>query len=196
MKPDFEKGGGLVPAIVQDDVTGRVLMLGYMNEEALELTRTLGKVTFFSRTRSRIWTKGETSGNHLLVRDISLDCDGDTLLIKAVPTGPVCHTGAATCFDEPLTPAGLLGGLERVIDDRKRSPSADSHTSRLLAGGPKRAAQKFGEEAVELVLEAAGDDDDAFKAEAADTLFHFLVLLRAKDMSLSDILEVLAARRR
>jgi len=197
-KLDFEKGSGLVPAVVQDARTHVVLMLGYMNREALEKTQREGRVTFFSRTRQALWTKGETSGNFLHVRDIRTDCDADTLLIQAVPAGPVCHTGADTCFDEPNTPDRLafLRHLEDVIRDRKANPSEKSYTSSLFERGMNKIAQKVGEEAVELVIEAKDDNDDLFKGEAADLLFHLLILLEAKAVPLDEVLAVLEARHR
>jgi phosphoribosyl-ATP pyrophosphohydrolase len=196
MKVDFDKAaGGLVPAIIQDVATQKVLMLGYMNREALELTQSSGKVAFFSRSRQRLWTKGETSGNFLEVREILIDCDADAVLIKADPSGPVCHTGADTCFNELNKDENILFELEKVIRNRKISPAADSYTTKLFSRGLNKIAQKFGEEAVELIIEAKDDDLDLFKGEAADVLYHFLVLLRARDVELSDVFEVLKQRR-
>jgi len=196
MNVDFEKSSdGLVPAIVQDAVTQRVLMLGYMNREAFEQTQSLGRVTFFSRSRGRLWTKGETSGNFLDVREILIDCDTDTILIKAEPAGPVCHTGADTCFAETNDNEDFLFELEKVIRDRKINPTADSYTSKLFDRGLNKIAQKFGEEAVELIIEAKDDDPDLFKAEAADVLYHFLVLLRTKDVELHEVFKTLKNRR-
>lgn len=205
MNIDFEKyADSLVPAVVQDARTQSVLMLGFMNREALELTRTTGRVTFFSRSRQRIWTKGETSGNFLAVREIAADCDRDTILIKADPQGPVCHTGADTCFAEenPPSPAGsgddedFLFALEALIRSRRGQPPENSYTAKLFAKGLNKIAQKVGEEAVELVIEAKDDDDELFKAEAADLLYHLLVLLAAKNVSLGEVLQVLKNRRK
>jgi phosphoribosyl-ATP pyrophosphohydrolase/phosphoribosyl-AMP cyclohydrolase len=171
-------------------------MLGYMNAEALEKTEREGVVTFFSRSKSRLWTKGETSGNFLRVVEILADCDKDTLLIKAHPEGSTCHTGADTCFDEKnsATETSFLHELERIILDRKANPSPDSYTSKLLARGMNKVAQKVGEEAVELVIEAKDSNDDLFKGEAADLLFHFTVLLAAKGISLESVMDVLRER--
>lgn len=193
---NFDKQNGLIPAIVQDATTHTVLMLGYMNAEALEKTEREGVVTFFSRSKSRLWTKGETSGNFLRVVEILADCDNDTLLIKAHPEGPTCHTGADTCFDEKnsATKTSFLHELEGIILDRKANPSPDSYTSKLLARGMNKVAQKVGEEAVELVIEAKDSNDDLFKGEAADLLFHFTVLLAAKGISLESIMDVLRER--
>ncbi len=199
MTIDFAKGGGLVPAIVQDAVTRKVLMLGYMNEEAYKLTLDRGLVTFFSRSRGRIWTKGETSGNFLQVREILADCDGDTLLVKAIPSGPVCHTGADTCFGEDNQPTEVsspefLFYLESVIRDRRANPVEGSYTNHLFSRGLNRIAQKVGEEAVELIIEAKDNDRDLFLGEAADLMYHFLVLLAQKDYTLSEVIDVLKAR--
>lgn len=194
MTPDFSKyPDGLMPVIVQDAATLKVLMLGFMNEAALAQTQQEGKVTFYSRSKKRSWTKGETSGNFLLVKDIQLDCDNDTLLVKASPAGPVCHTGADTCFNESNTGFSLQQ-LEAIITQRKENPSDASYTSSLLAKGINKVAQKVGEEAVELVIESKDDDKEKFLGEAADLLFHYLVLLQAKNYSLEDVLAVLAAR--
>ena len=206
MKLDFEKyADGLVPAIVQDAETQKVLMLGFMNAEAFAITQESGKVTFFSRTRGQIWTKGETSGNFLRVEEILIDCDNDTLLIKANPVGAVCHTGADTCFDEEKNFAekqrdegykNYIFELEKIIQRRKAEPNADSYTSKLFAEGINKIAQKVGEEAVELIIEAKDDDDELFKNEASDLIYHFLVLLAAKDLNLKDVIEVLEKRRK
>jgi len=194
MNPDFSKyTDGLVPVIIQDNITNKVLMLGFMNNEALEKTKTDNKVTFFSRSKQRLWTKGETSNNFLLVKEILLDCDKDTLLIKASPTGPVCHTGADTCFNENNT-SFSLNKLEEVIKDRKNNPTDSSYTSSLFAKGINKIAQKVGEEAVELIIESKDDDKEKFLNEAADLLFHYMILLRAKNYSLADVEEVLASR--
>ena len=195
MKIEFSKyADGLVPVIVQDAVTNKVLMLGFMNEAALAKTNELGKVTFFSRSKNRLWTKGEESGNFLLLKDIKVDCDNDTLLIKAHPVGPVCHTGEDTCWNEKNESDNFLFELEKVIADRKNNPSEKSYTSSLFAKGINKIAQKVGEEAVELVIEAKDDNDELFKNEAADLLFHYLILLQAKDLKLSDVTGILKAR--
>ena len=194
MNPDFSKyTDGLVPVIVQDNITNKVLMLGFMNDEALEKTKTDNKVTFFSRSKQRLWTKGETSNNFLLVKEILLDCDKDTLLIKASPTGPVCHTGSDTCFNENNSSFSLKK-LEEVIKDRKNNPTDSSYTSSLFAKGINKIAQKVGEEAVELVIESKDDSKEKFLNEAADLLFHYMILLRAKNYSLADVEETLASR--
>lgn len=194
MKPDFSKyDDGLVPAIVQDAISNKVLMLGFMNEDALAKTKADGKVTFFSRSKQRLWTKGETSNNFLLVKGIISDCDNDTLLIKASPTGPVCHTGADTCFNENNS-SFSLEKLENIITDRKNNPSASSYTSSLFAKGINKVAQKVGEEAVELVIESKDDNKEKFLGEAADLLYHYLVLLQAKNYKLEDVVNMLAAR--
>ena len=194
MKPDFSKyPDGLVPAIVQDHNTKKVLMLGFMNEDALLKTKELGKLTFFSRSKNRLWTKGETSGNFLELKEILLDCDLDTLLIKAVPTGPVCHTGSDTCFNES-NPRFNLEVLEEVIADRKQNPEESSYTSGLFSKGINKIAQKLGEEAVELVIESKDDNEKAFLNEGADLLFHYLVLLQIKGYRLKDVVNVLSER--
>lgn len=192
---DFKKySDGLVPAIVQDADTGKVLMLGFMNEAALAKTNELGKVTFFSRSKKRLWTKGEESGNYLLLKEIKADCDNDTLLIKVQPVGPVCHTGNDTCWNEKNKSDGFLAELEKVIADRKNNPSERSYTSSLFEKGINKIAQKVGEEAVELVIEAKDNNEELFKNEAADLLFHFLILLQAKDLRLNDVTDVLKVR--
>ncbi len=193
MTVDFNKSGGLVPAIIQNASTLQVLMLGYMNEEALEKTRTEGKVTFFSRSKNRLWTKGEESKNYLLVDEILVDCDNDTLLIKAFPQGPTCHTGSTSCFQEE-TAKGFLYELEKVIEERIAGSSENSYTSRLFKQGVNKVAQKVGEEAVELVIESKDDDLELFANEAADLLYHFLILLKTKRLKLQDIEEVLKGR--
>ena len=199
MQVDFNKGNGLVPAIVQDAVTRRVLMLGYMNEEALTITQERGLVTFYSRTRQKLWTKGETSGNYLTVREIVADCDNDTLLIKAIPAGPVCHTGSDTCFDETndpelMTSSEFLLYLEEVIHDRREHPIEGSYTNHLFSRGINKIAQKVGEEAVELVIEAKDDNKPLFLGEAADLMYHMLVLLAQKNIKLDEVIEVLKGR--
>lgn len=195
MKIDFEKfPDGLVPAIVQDPETRRVLMLGFVSRESMERTRSTGNVTFYSRSRQRLWTKGETSGNFLRVEEILVDCDSDTLLIKAAPAGPTCHTGADTCFGEEKRDPDFLYTLEQVIKDRKAVPDEDSYTSKLFAAGLNRIAQKVGEEAVELVIEAKDSSDDRFRQEAADLLYHLLVLFVEKNVPLADVVETLRRR--
>ena len=194
MTPDFSKyADSLVPVIIQDEITNKILMLGFMNAEALEKTKSEGKVTFFSRSKQRLWTKGETSNNFLVVKEILADCDNDTLLIKASPTGPVCHTGADTCFNEKNT-SFSLEKLEQIIADRKNNPSQASYTSSLFAKGINKIAQKVGEEAVELVIESKDDDKEKFLGEAADLLFHYLILLQAKNYKIKEVVDVLAAR--
>ncbi|KAA2241772.1 bifunctional phosphoribosyl-AMP cyclohydrolase/phosphoribosyl-ATP diphosphatase HisIE [Chitinophaga agrisoli] len=195
MNIDFQKSpDGLVPAIIQDAATLKVLMLGYMNQEALDKTLQEKKVTFFSRSRQRLWTKGEESGNFLLLQDVKVDCDNDTLLIKANPVGPVCHTGADTCWNEQNVSNDFLAKLEAVITNRKNNPSDNSYTSRLFAKGINKIAQKVGEEAVEIVIEAKDNNEALFLNEGADLLFHYLVLLSAKGYQLSDVLGVLKER--
>jgi len=194
MNLDFKKGGGLLPAVIQDANTNKVLMVGYMNEAALEKTVAEGKVTFFSRSKQRLWTKGETSGNFLNVESIAEDCDKDTLLIKANPVGPVCHTGADTCFEESNQSDNFLLHLEKVIQDRKNNPSEKSYTTSLFKKGINKVAQKVGEEAVELVIEAKDDNEELFLGEAADLMYHYLVLLAAKNYELEDVLKVLRQR--
>lgn len=195
MTIDFSKyADGLVPAIIQDAATAKVLMLGFMNEEALLKTKELQKVTFYSRSKNRLWTKGEQSGNFLLLKSISVDCDKDTLLIKADPVGPVCHSGADTCFNEINKSIHFLSELENIIADRKNNPSDESYTSSLFKKGINKVAQKVGEEAVELVIEAKDDNADLFKDEAADLLFHYLILLHAKGFVLQDVVGVLQQR--
>ena len=192
---DFSKyADGLVPAIIQDEITGKVLMLGFMNQEAITATETLQKVTFFSRTKNRLWTKGEESGNFLLLKNMKIDCDNDTLLIKVNPVGPVCHTGADTCFNEKNESDNFLFDLEKIIVDRKNNPSEKSYTSSLFERGINKIAQKVGEEAVELVIEAKDDNAGLFKDEAADLMFHYLILLQAKGFSLADVIDVLKER--
>lgn len=191
---DFKKVNGLMPCIIQDESTRKVLMLGYMNEEALEKTQTENRVTFFSRTKNRLWTKGETSGNFLNVKSITADCDNDTLLIKVDPVGEVCHTGADTCFDEKNEGDTFLFHLEKVIQNRKNNPSEKSYTSSLFQKGINKIAQKVGEEAVEIVIEAKDENDDLFLGEAADLMYHYLVLLAAKNKNLENVIEVLRSR--
>ena len=190
---DFSKLNGLVPAVIQHHSTLQVLMLGFMNKEALEKTRSEGKVTFYSRTKARLWTKGETSGNYLYVKEIITDCDDDTLLIMADPAGPVCHKGTTSCFGEEAT-KGFLYKLESIIKQRIEDDAEDSYTNRIFKAGVNKAAQKVGEEAVELVIEAKDDDPDLFRNEAADLLYHFLILLKVKGFTLEEIEEVLQKR--
>ncbi|WP_294070069.1 bifunctional phosphoribosyl-AMP cyclohydrolase/phosphoribosyl-ATP diphosphatase HisIE [Proteiniphilum sp. UBA1028] len=190
---DFQKNEGLVPVVIQHASTLQVLMLGYMNEEALEKTRAEGKVTFYSRSKQRLWTKGETSGNFLTVEEIRVDCDHDTLLIKVHPQGPTCHTGSTSCFQEE-TPKGFLYELEKVIEQRITENPEGSYTARLFSRGVNKVAQKVGEEAVELVIEAKDNNLDLFRNEAADLLYHYLILLKTKDLKLQDIEAVLKDR--
>ncbi len=195
MNVDFNKMDGLVPAIVQDALTGKILMQGYMNEEALEKTKETGMVTFFSRSKNRLWTKGETSGNYLELVSILVDCDGDAFLIKANPRGPVCHTGADTCFAEfNNSKTGFIDQLRAIIKDRKNNPSEKSYTASLFAKGINKIAQKVGEEAVEIVIEAKDDNKELFLGEAADLLFHYLILLEAKGYELDEVMQVLIDR--
>lgn len=187
--------GGLVPAIVQDNNTGKVLMLGFMNEEAYETTRETGKVTFFSRTKNRIWMKGETSGNTLQVVNILADCDNDTLLIKAVPAGPVCHTGADTCFGEKNTEDIMfLKYLQNFIERRRQEMPEGSYTTSLFTKGVNRMAQKVGEEAVETVIEATNGTEEGFIYEASDLVYHLIVLLASKGLRLEDLARELQKR--
>jgi len=192
---DFAKySDGLVPAIIQDDSTGKVLMLGFMNQEAITKTQELQKVTFYSRSKNRLWMKGEESGHFLLLKDIKVDCDNDTLLIKVKPTGPTCHTGADTCWNEENVPNDFLLQLEQIIIDRKNNPSEKSYTSSLFEKGINKIAQKVGEEAVELVIEAKDNSKELFLNEGADLLFHYLILLQAKGYCLSDVIQILKQR--
>lgn len=207
---DFNKSGGLIPAIVQDARTNLVLMQGWMNREALVKTKAEGTVTFYSRSKKRLWTKGETSGNFMQVKEILADCDRDCLLIKVIPSGPVCHTGEATCFGEPkkVTQAEqhdaeqarpgddllFLEELEQLLKTRKTADPEKSYTSKLLGSGHKRIAKKLGEEAVELVLEADNNDDQRFIEEAADLLYHLDVLLISRGLGFRDVVRELKAR--
>ena len=191
---DFEKVNGLMPCIIQDNATNKVLMLGYMNETALQKTIQEKKVTFFSRTKNRLWTKGESSGNFLHLKSITADCDNDTLLLKVKPMGEVCHTGTDTCFAENNEGDAFLYDLEKVIQDRKNNPSEESYTSSLFQKGINKVAQKVGEEAVELVIEAKDDNEALFLGEAADLMYHYLVLLTAKDKTLDDVIQILKER--
>jgi phosphoribosyl-ATP pyrophosphohydrolase/phosphoribosyl-AMP cyclohydrolase len=195
MTVDFDKyPNGLVPAIIQDAVTGTVLMLGFMNSEAVQVTRDSGKVTFYSRSKQRLWTKGEESGHFLHLHSMQADCDADTLLVKVHPVGAVCHTGTDTCWNEVNAGTDFITELEAVIARRKTEPASESYTSSLFAKGINKVAQKVGEEAVELVIEAKDSNDELFKNEAADLLFHYLVLLQAKGFTLRDVIAVLKGR--
>ena len=195
MNLDFSKyADGLVPAVIQDFNTEKVLMLGFMNQEALEKTEALGRVTFFSRSKQRLWTKGEESGNYLELKTISVDCDNDTLLIKAHPLGPVCHTGADTCWMEKNHSNNFLSYLEDIIQLRKQASPDESYVASLFAKGMNKIAQKVGEEAVELVIEAKDNDQDLFLNETADLLFHYLILLNAKGYRLTDVMDILQKR--
>jgi phosphoribosyl-ATP pyrophosphohydrolase/phosphoribosyl-AMP cyclohydrolase len=196
---DWDKGGGLLPAIVQDAASGAVLMLGYMNRESLAATRASGRVTFWSRSKGRLWTKGETSGHFLEVRQIAADCDGDTLLILAEPTGPACHKGTPTCWGEnpPQSNAqriAFLGQLEQVIAQRIATRPPGSYTAKLLAQGTRRIAQKVGEEGLELALAGVAQSDPEIVGEAADLLYHMLLLLKVKGLSLSQVMVELETR--
>jgi len=204
MKIDYNKNGdGLVPAIIQDVTTKNVLMLGYMNEEAFLKTNELKKVTFYSRSKNRLWTKGEESGNYLELVNIKNDCDSDSLLISVIPHGPTCHTGTDTCWGEDNNPNfGFLSKLEGIIEDRKKLSGIEpelrqeknSYVVSLFDEGINRIAQKVGEEAIETVIEAKDDNDDLFLNESADLLFHYLILLQAKGFTLKDIVKVLEGR--
>jgi phosphoribosyl-AMP cyclohydrolase / phosphoribosyl-ATP pyrophosphohydrolase len=193
MDIDFSKGNGLVPVVIQDYNTLQVLMVGYMNNEALEKTGREKRVTFFSRSKNRLWTKGETSGNFLNVIEIFPDCDNDSILIKVKPEGPVCHTGTTSCFNED-TSRGFIYFLEQIIKKRIESNSSDSYTNKLYKKGINKVAQKVGEEAVELVIESKDNNIDLFKNEAADLLYHLLILLKIKNTDLQSIEEVLKGR--
>jgi phosphoribosyl-AMP cyclohydrolase / phosphoribosyl-ATP pyrophosphohydrolase len=212
MTIDFKKGNGLVPAIIQDNTTLQVLMLGFMNEEAFTKTQSEKRVTFFSRTKNKLWTKGETSGNYFTVIDIQLDCDSDTLLIKVNPKGPACHTGAISCFKNPSLPSqvasssspisgelessgSFLYQLEQTISQRIDNNEENSYTNKLFKQGINKVAQKVGEEAVELVIESKDSNDELFKNEAADLLYHFLILLKAKKIKLEEVENVLIRRK-
>jgi phosphoribosyl-AMP cyclohydrolase / phosphoribosyl-ATP pyrophosphohydrolase len=195
MKVDFAKyPDALVPAIIQDYDTHKVLMLGFMNEEALQKTEETGKVTFFSRSKQRLWTKGEESGNFLALKSIAIDCDHDTLLIKAHPNGPTCHTGADTCWSEPNHSEDFLLYLQDIINLRKQASADESYVAKMFAKGINKIAQKVGEEAVELVIEAKDNNKELFLGEAADLLFHYLLLLNAKGHTLADVLDILRKR--
>ena len=195
MNLDFNKNkDGLVPAIIQDDLTSKVLMLGYLNKESLSLTLNTGVVHFYSRTKQRIWKKGEESGNELKVISIKEDCDNDTVLIKVNPIGPVCHKGDDTCFKEKNESTDFIEKLESVIEDRKINPSNSSYVSSLFKKGTNKIAQKVGEEAVELVIESKDNNDDLFLNESADLIFHYLILLQEKGFKMKDVVKVLKGR--
>jgi len=192
---DWEKVDGLMPAVVQDAFNGKVLMLGYMNQEALEKTLEIKQVTFFSRTKERLWTKGETSGDVLSLKDSSIDCDNDTLLVMATPAGPTCHLGTQSCFkDSKGFDLDFIGHLNSVIDGRYNNPDEKSYTASLFKSGVKRMAQKVGEEGVEVALAAATDDRDELINESSDLLYHLLVLLRGKDVPLTEVMDNLRSR--
>ena len=195
MKIDFKKyADGLAPAIVQDHKTHKVLMLGFMDQQALEKTVQQGKVCFYSRTKKRLWTKGEESGNYLILKEIAADCDNDTILVKVSPVGPVCHTGADTCWSEKNHAENFLFYLEEIIELRKRSADGKSYVRDLLNKGINKVAQKVGEEAIEMVIESKDSNKDLFLNEAADLLFHYLLLLNAKGHNLQDVIDVLQTR--
>ena len=191
---DWNKMDGLLPAVVQDSATGRVLMLGYMSREALAATLERGRAVFHSRSKGRLWEKGETSGNSLIVREVRSDCDGDALLVQADPEGPTCHLGTASCFGDGGEGAGFLGKLARIVASRAGSDPAESYTAQLLAAGPARIAQKIGEEGVELALAAVGRDRDGCIEESADLLYHLTVLMEARGFGWDDVAAVLRRR--
>jgi phosphoribosyl-ATP pyrophosphohydrolase/phosphoribosyl-AMP cyclohydrolase len=192
---DFSKGDGLVPAVIQDAQTNKVLMLGYMNEESVQKTLDSQKVTFFSRSKGRLWTKGESSRNFLNLVSMSIDCDNDALLVKVNPQGPTCHLGDDTCWNETnLNDMDFLNYLTDVIKQRRQADPSESYTAKLFSKGINKVAQKVGEEAVEVVIEAKDDNDELFKNESADLLFHYMMLLEAKGYSLSDVIQVLKQR--
>lgn len=195
--PDFAKGDGLVPAIVQHARTGEVLMLGYMDEAALAKTRESGLVTFYSRSKQRLWTKGETSGDVLALVDLKIDCDADTLLVRALPAGPTCHTGTTSCFGDDVAPRlGFLAELDALVASRHAERPEGSYTTKLFDGGIRRMAQKVGEEGVETALAAVAEDDDALLGEAADLVFHLMVVLRARGIGFERVVQKLTSRHR
>ena len=192
---DWSKGDGLLPAIVQHALTGEVLMLGYMNAEALQATQRTGRVTFFSRSKQRLWTKGESSGHVLALASIRVDCDADTLLVAAIPHGPTCHTGTSSCFGQSVRPPlGFLAELDALVAQRHAERPEGSYTTKLFEGGVRRIAQKVGEEGVETALAGAAQGDEELLGEAADLVFHLTVLLRSRGLSLADVANLLAAR--
>jgi len=196
-KPNFSKDpNGLLPAIVQDAYTAKVLMLGYMNQEALEATKSSKKVTFYSRGKKRLWTKGETSENYLRFVSYAVDCDKDAILVKAIPDGPTCHTGADTCWNEANEGIGFINQLEEVIESRKNGTDKKSYVKSLFEKGINKIAQKVGEEAVEVVIEAKDDNEELFLNESTDLLFHYLILLQAKGYKLKDVVKILEERHR
>lgn len=191
---DFRKHAGLIPCIVQDAKTHVVLMLGFMNEEALEKTKAEKRITFYSRSKQRLWTKGETSGNYFELVELLIDCDQDTVLAKVNPKGPACHTGADTCFNEQNKSTWTIHSLEKVVQQRKANPAEGSYTNKLLASGINKIAQKVGEEAVELVIESKDNNAELFLGEAADLMYHYLILLAVKNFTLTDVEDVLQKR--
>jgi phosphoribosyl-ATP pyrophosphohydrolase/phosphoribosyl-AMP cyclohydrolase len=196
-EPNFSKDPkGLLPAIIQDAYTNKVLMLGYMNEEAYEKTQETKKVTFYSRSKERLWTKGESSENYLNLVSMSVDCDQDAILVKAIPDGPTCHTGADTCWNEKNEGIGFINKLEDVIEGRKNGDDEKSYVKSLFNKGINKIAQKVGEEAVEVVIEAKDNDEELFLNESADLLFHYLILLQAKGYKLKDVIKILEGRHR
>lgn len=190
---DFKKLNGLAPVVIQDNTTLQVLMVGFMNEEALAKTINEGKVTFFSRSKNRLWTKGETSGNFLYVKEIKTDCDNDSILIRVDPAGPVCHTGNTSCFNND-TPQGFIYKLEQIVNQRISDDIKDSYTNKIFRQGINKAAQKVGEEAVELIIEAKDNNDELFINEASDLLYHMLILFRLKGVTITDIEDCLSKR--
>lgn len=195
MQLDFSKyADALMPAIVQDSKTSKVLMLGFMNEESINITNHTGKVTFYSRSKKSLWTKGETSGNYLLLDSMCADCDADTILIKATPTGPVCHTGADTCWNETNLSTDFISTLENIIAQRKKMSPENSYVASLFSKGINKVAQKVGEEAIELVIESKDNNDNLFLNEAADLLFHYLILLQMKGFNLHHVIDILEKR--
>lgn len=197
-KIDFSKShDGLIPVVIQDNATLQVLMLGFMNQEALKETLATQKVTFFSRSKQRLWVKGETSENYLLLNDIFIDCDNDTILVMATPCGPTCHTGSISCFsDQELPPLSYIGMIDKVIQDRIAKPTENSYTHKLISRGLNKVAQKVGEEAVEVVIAALAESREEYLGEYTDLLYHSLVLLHAQGLNLSDVAEVIAERHR
>lgn len=195
---DFTKSpDGLIPAVIQDNATLQVVMLGFMNRESLEQTIKTKKVTFFSRSKNRLWTKGESSENYLLLEDVFIDCDNDSILIMATPCGPTCHTGSISCFSEQkLPPLSHLGMVDKIIQDRIKYPTEDSYTHKLISRGLNKVAQKVGEEAVEVVIASLAETREEYLGEYTDLLYHSLVLLHAQGMNLSDVAEVIAERHR